>query len=394
VRRALEAVIFGTVELDWPSSGPFSRTVVFESHHADSTPRSPSLTGSGPAPRDWAAPEIALPRAGDLDVAAATLVSLAEAIGLPCGLRYSRLLADRATTDPLGSWRHRRIDVFAVTGRVRLANGRFMPVGWSGYGDGLERLGNASARDHLARISRRAGAASPMPGGRFAVVLASQPAALLAHEAIGHFAEAAADPQVDLSHRLGCRLASDGFDIADDPACLGAARYEFDDEGVASAGPTPVVVDGVLVNQLHNLGSADRRKCFPTGNARCAQIALPPIPRMSNLLVPPGSKSFDELVDELGEGIVVHHLSHGFSRGLDVEARIVLAQEVAGGRVTGRFLTGGRVADRIDVLTRCVGRNDRAELNPNGLCGKAGQILYDVGTIAPAMRLSELRILA
>ena len=394
MRRALEAVIFGTVEIDWPGSGPRSQTIVFESHHADSTQRNSSLTGSGPAPRDWAAPEIALPRAGDLDVVAAMLISLAEEIGLPCGLRYSRLIADRATTDPLGAWRHRRIDAFALTGRVRLANGRFMPVGWSSHGDGLERLGSAPARDHLTWISRCAGAASPMPGGRVAVVLASQPAALLAHEAIGHFAEAAADPQVDLSHRLGCRLAPDGFDISDDPACLGAARYEFDDEGVASVEPTPIVVDGVLVNQLHNLSSAERGKCFPTANARCAQIGLPPIPRMSNLLVPPDSKTFDELVDELGEGIIIHHLSHGFSRGLEVEARIVLAEEVAGGRATGRFLSGGRMADRIDVLTRCVGRSDQAELNPSGLCGKAGQILYDVGTIAPAMRLSELRILA
>jgi TldD protein len=96
----------------------------------------------------------------------------------------------------------------------------------------------------------------------------------------------------------------------------------------------------------------------------------------------------------MGSGLLVHHLSHGYSRGIDIEARIVLAERVARGRRTGRFISGGRIAERVDVLTRCVARGAESEPNPNALCGKHGQILYDVGTVAPAMQLTGLRIAA
>jgi len=35
---------------------------------------------------------------------------------------------------------------------------------------------------------------------------------------------------------------------------------------------------------------------------------------------------------------------------------------------------------------------DTAVFHHNAMCGKEGQILYDVGTCAPALRLSALRI--
>jgi TldD protein len=216
----------------------------------------------------------------------------------------------------------------------------------------------------------------------------------VAHEAIGHFSEAAAIATIDLRHRLGCRLAADDFDAFDDPTLAAAARYEVDDEGSAAIGPTQIVAGGVLTQQLHSRRSAEMAETLPTANARTAQITLPPIPRLSNLVIPPGTRSQEELVYSMGYGLLVHHLSHGYSRGLDIEARIVLAERVEAGRPTGRFVSGGRISERIDVLTRCLGRGDRNELNPNALCGKHGQILYDVGTVAPAMLLSNLRIAA
>jgi TldD protein len=48
------------------------------------------------------------------------------------------------------------------------------------------------------------------------------------------------------------------------------------------------------------------------------------------------------------------------------------------------------VDERLDLLTRLVELGDRAERSPNAMCGKDGQLLFDVGTVAPAMRLQEL----
>jgi TldD protein len=35
---------------------------------------------------------------------------------------------------------------------------------------------------------------------------------------------------------------------------------------------------------------------------------------------------------------------------------------------------------------------DRVERNANAMCGKDGQLLFDVATAAPAMRLNSLRL--
>ncbi|MGY3333751.1 TldD protein [Mesorhizobium sp. USDA 4775] len=349
---------------------------------------------SGPPPAEWGVPNVDRPPVTPPDTARLRLSEFAAAVGLPASLRYSRVAAQRWVLEPFTGWCRRPVDVFALTGRLHLANGRFMPVGWSGTGDGLARLQAGALRQRLVQVARDAGMAQPTVSCDGPAVLASQPAALIAHEAIGHFAEGAADPTIDLRHRLGCRLGADDLEVLDDPTCGAAARYDVDDDGIIATGATRILQDGVLVRQLHGRASAAAAGELPTANARSSQITLPPIPRMSNLIVSPGTNSFEELVDGVGSGVIIHHLSHGFSRGLHVEARIMLGEVVAAGRATGRFFTGGRVEERVDVLTRCLARARESELNPNALCGKHGQILYDVGTLAPAMRLSRLRIVA
>jgi TldD protein len=386
--RACEQGVLLTIGLAWPGGPPVVQKTRFSAHCKGAERH------SGPPPVEWGVPDEDAPPAPAPELALPRLTEFVTAIGLPASLRYSHVAAQRWILEPFAGWQCRSINVFALTGRLHLANGRFMSVGWSGTGDGLARLQGGAARQHLVRVARNAGEAQPTAPGDGRAVLATQPAALIAHEAIGHFAEAAADPGVDLRHRLGCRLAADDVDVLDDPACGVAARYEVDDDGILTMGPTRILKNGVLVRQLHGRASAHAAGDIPTANARSSQITLPPIPRMSNLIVLPGTSSFDELVDGVGDGVIIHHLSNGFSRGLHVEARIVLGEIVVAGRATGRFFTGGRVEERIDVLTGCEARGREGELNPNALCGKHGQILYDVGTVAPAMQMSRLRIVA
>ncbi len=377
-------------------SGSYSQTTTFEAWREERCTGS-VITRSGPPPREWGIPDMQptasiTARLEDADEIRRRMADFANALGAPVSVRYSRLFSRRHILDAIESWCWRDIDVFALTGRISLSNGRFMSLGWSGFGDGFDRMRVGAMSNRFAWIVRAASTASPITPGSGPVVLDSQPAAVMAHEAVGHFCEAAADPSIDLSHRVGCRLASEGFDAFDDPTFVGAARYELDDEGTKTLGPTCVLADGLVAQQLHTRRSANAAATLPTSNARSAQITLPPIPRLSNLVIPQGTTSRAALLDRMGSGLLVHHLSHGFSRGTEIEAQIVLAEDVKSGRPTGRFVSGGRVNERIDVLTRCVERGDHSELNPNALCGKYGQILYDVGTVAPSMFLSSLRI--
>jgi predicted Zn-dependent protease len=153
-----------------------------------------------------------------------------------------------------------------------------------------------------------------------------------------------------------------------------------------------VVRQGVLVAQLHSHATARAAACAPTGNARAAQVWDPPIPRMWTVACAAGGRSEEALVEELGSGVYIHRLAHGYRQGTMVAADVVLGERVDRGRRTGRYFTGGQVAGRIDLLTRLVEVADRVERNANAMCGKDGQLLFDVATAAPAMRLSSLRL--
>jgi len=283
--------------------------------------------------------------------------------------------------------------VFSLTGHALAAGGRELPLGFSGHGAGLEVLADQSAATAIARTrSTLSTAEGPAPGNS-AAVLGPQPAAILVHEAVGHFAEAVhvGDPAM---HRLFTRVASADISVHDQPDEPAGAGHQCDDEGVLSLGPTQVVDHGVLVAQLHSRSTARAAACASTGNARAAQVWDTPIPRMWSIACAPGSSREEALVEELHSGVYIHRLAHGYRQGTVVAADVVLAEHIDRGRRTGRYFTGGQVVGGADILTRVVEVADRVERNANGMCGKDGQLLFDVMTSAPAMRLSSLRLTA
>ena len=285
--------------------------------------------------------------------------------------------------------------VWALLGNAVTPGGRVVPVGLSGRGSGLSEIEHETAAGDFARMLDRIQRSEPLPGGPTPAVLAPPAAAVLVHEAVGHFAEAAPEGRVSLGHRLGFRIATEGFHLRDDPTAEGgAAWYEVDDDGVLTRGATEVVRDGCMVQLLHCAASSRAMGVEPTGNARAASVWNPPIPRMSNLLCDPGDAREEEMLDRMGNGLYIHSLAYGYGFGFRLEAQVRLAEEVRAGRRTGRYFSGGIIDEDRVVLNRAAELGDTAVWNRNAMCGKDGQILYDVGTRAPAIRLSALRVAA
>lgn len=283
--------------------------------------------------------------------------------------------------------------VWALTGQIYTGKGRVVFIGESGRGSGLCHLRDERARESMSKKVSVIDGAGSTESGMVPAVLASPAAGVLVHEVIGHFAEA--DDELDLSHRVGSRIASEVFEVWDDPLAEGgAAHYAVDDEGVAALGPTRVARQGQLLSLLHSLRSAARCGAVSTANGRSACCWDPPIPRVSNLICAPGQASDEELIDKMGKGLYIHSLANGFSFGNRVEAGIRLAEMVDKGKRTGRFLTGGLVDEDRFVLTRAPEISDASVFHQNSMCGKAGQVLYDVGTRAPAILVSRLNIRA
>ncbi len=282
--------------------------------------------------------------------------------------------------------------VWALLGNAVTPNGHVVPVGLSGCGSGVSDLEHETATGDFARMLDCINRSQPLPGGIVSAVLAPPAAAVLVHEAVGHFTEAAPEGRANLSHRLGFRIATEIFSLRDDPLAEGgAAHYAVDDDGVLVQGATELVRDGRMLQLLHSIASARAMGVAPTGNARADSMWSPPFPRMSNLVCDPGEASEPEMLERMGDGLYIHSLAYGYGFGFRLEAQVRLAEEVLSGRRTGRYFSGGVLDEDRVVLTRASELGDVAVYNRNAMCGKEGQLLYDVGTRAPAIRMDALR---
>ena len=108
-----------------------------------------------------------------------------------------------------------------------------------------------------------------------------------------------------LAGREGEKIASDVVTLVDDPLLKGGFESRaFDDEGVACR-TLNVVEDGVLRTLLYNLKTARKAGVKSTGSARKAGYAAPVRVAPSNFFFKPGTKSLDELMQDVGEGLVI-----------------------------------------------------------------------------------------
>ena len=108
-----------------------------------------------------------------------------------------------------------------------------------------------------------------------------------------------------LAGREGEKIASDVVTLVDDPLLKGGFESRaFDDEGVACR-TLNVVEDGVLKTLLYNLKTARKAGVKSTGSARKAGYAAPVRVAPSNFFFKPGTKSLDELMQDVGEGLVI-----------------------------------------------------------------------------------------
>lgn len=97
----------------------------------------------------------------------------------------------------------------------------------------------------------------------------------------------------------GEKIASDAVTIYDDAREAGLpGSRSFDDEGVPTR-RNPIIEKGVFKTLLHNTKTAAKMGTESTGNAGLL------MPRAWNIIVEPGNYSFDELVEEAGNGFLV-----------------------------------------------------------------------------------------
>lgn len=155
-----------------------------------------------------------------------------------------------------------------------------------------------------------------------------------------------------LKDRLGEELFSPLITIADDPTyAWGFGSCPFDDEGsVASC--TPIIEQGVLKNYLFDLDNAVQFGTASTGNGfrknmfdKGVDVKAGVYP--SNLVLRPGTHSFDEMVRSIKHGLIVNQVMGGHTGnvvagefGLNIGSGFLVEDGEIKGKVVDAMVSG------------------------------------------------------
>ena len=141
---------------------------------------------------------------------------------------------------------------------------------------------------------------------------------------------------------IGNKLGKTVFDrklwLWDDPTVVyRPSSRPCDDEGVPSQ-RTPLVEGGTVTNFLYDLQTAAKAHTQSTGNGGRNHGGLPP-PSPSAFIIAPGSTTFDEMVQDIKEGLVIEQLmgaGQGNILGGDFSGNVLLGYKVENGKIAGR----------------------------------------------------------
>ena len=112
---------------------------------------------------------------------------------------------------------------------------------------------------------------------------------------------------------MGKRFGGPHINVVDGAAVPGLrGSYKYDDEGVPAT-RTYLLRDGVLVGRLHSRETAATLGEAPTGNARAISSGFPPIVRMTNTFIEPGTSSLEDILSDIKEGLYVSNWYGGMT---------------------------------------------------------------------------------
>jgi TldD protein len=220
--------------------------------------------------------------------------------------------------------------------------------------------------------------AIPAPAGTMPVVISNGWGGVLFHEAVGHGLEADHIERNSSVYagKLGQRVANPIVTLIDDATIPNhRGSYRVDDEGVAGQ-RTLCVVEGMLEGYLTDRKHARALGLPTSGNGRRQSFQKLPIPRMTNLIVEPGTSTPDEIIGNTPRGLYVVSLGGGqvdTTSGQFVFS-VTEGYLIESGRLAAPVRGATLAGDSFSVLARVDAIANDFALDPGlGTCGKQGQ---------------------
>jgi TldD protein len=259
------------------------------------------------------------------------------------------------------------------------------------YVQDREALFETAARHAVELLS-----AETVKGGEYPVVINPLLAGVFIHETFGHLSESDfiyENPRAQEMMVLGRRFGRDILNVFDDGDVPGLrGTHKYDDEGTPT-GRTDLIKEGVLVGRLHNRETAAKMGESPTGNARALSYRHPPIVRMTNTAIAPGSTSFEDMIADIELGVYACDAyggqteleSFSFSSGY---AYMIRNGEIA--EMVKDVILAGNLFDTLMSID-AIG-SDFNWTKTGGGCGKGGQSGLPVAMGAPHIRIQNVVI--
>ena len=253
----------------------------------------------------------------------------------------------------------------------------FSSVGGTG---GYEIIKNEKAQNLGIEASKQAIRllkAKPAKAGAFSAILDPKLSSVFIHEGLGHCCEAdtVLSGESILENRVGEIIASENVTIIDDPTQVGHyGSYLFDSEGTPAQKKT-LIEKGVLKSFLHSNETASRMDLeMSTGNARAENYQNVPIVRMSSIYIDKGDHSFEEMLEEIKNGIYAIGWLYGYTdtaKGLH-QFKAAEAFLIENGELATPLRDCAISGMTLEVLKNILAIGKKLKFTP-GTCGKAGQ---------------------
>ena len=290
-----------------------------------------------------------------------------------------------------------RIEV--KTSRIRMAlnatatDGEIIQFGHGSIGGvkGFEIIANTDIEEFGRKIGNKAQRllkAESAPSGKFNIIADPELTGVMVHEALGHATEADLILQNDsiLKNKLNTKIASDIVNIYDDATIKdGFGYYPYDVEGIKTK-PNHLVKNGELISLLSSRETASKLNMKSSGNARSI-ISEAPIVRMSNTYLQPGDMTFEELIEDIPDGIYLKG-----SRGGQVDTGKGIFQfnaaegfKIKNGELTTPLRDVSLSGNILETLNNVDALGNDFKLSV-GYCGKDGQTA-PVGDGGPHTRI-------
>lgn len=221
-------------------------------------------------------------------------------------------------------------------------------------------------------------------GGVKDVIISPEVTGVLAHEAIGHPAEADLVKAGSVAgNYIGKKVASDLVTMVDY-----AHSYEgkelpvpvyIDDEGVEAV-DAPLIENGIFKGFMNNRELAEHYGHTPTGNARAYDYSDEPLIRMRNTIIHPGKSKIEDMIGAIDDGYYFIQRSNG-QADLTSEFMfgVTMGYEIKNGKL-GKAIKDTTISGVAFEMLKTVDMvSDEFHVGTTGFCGKKQRMIVSHG---------------